>query len=70
MSPGPRMSSSILNVELNGTRMALLAGGWDHRALKDSAYFGSVATSVFILRLSHYGKIAKHNNSDFDYSII
>jgi hypothetical protein len=35
------MTSSFLNVEVNGSRQALLAGGWNQRALNDSALFVS-----------------------------
>ena len=33
------MTSSFLNVEVNGTRRALLTGGWNDIALNDSAIF-------------------------------
>ncbi len=39
MSPGARMTSSFLNVEVNGTRRALLTGGWNGYALNDVATF-------------------------------
>lgn len=37
MTAGSRIDASCLNVEINGVRQALLAGGWSNLALMDSA---------------------------------
>ena len=39
MSAGPRIDSSCLNVEINGLRQALLAGGWNNAILSDTSVF-------------------------------
>ena len=39
MNPGPRIDASCLNVGIGGQRRVLLAGGWLHRALTDTALF-------------------------------
>jgi len=37
MSPGARMDSSCLNVNIEGKRKVIFAGGWNNLALQDSA---------------------------------
>jgi hypothetical protein len=38
MSPGARIDSSCLNVNIGGKRKVVVAGGWDNVALQDTGY--------------------------------